>query len=107
MLLAGVAGELVLQQLRNGALGDVPAGVDDVDVVGQALGVVHEVGGQDDAHAAVPQFGDQFKHQLAGLRVQAGARLVQEEDLGIADQGRGQGQPLLLAAGEPADRWCG
>ena len=34
--------------------------------------------------------------------IEAGGRLVQEEQLGVADQGAGQRQPLLLAAGERA-----
>ena len=102
--LAGAGLQLVRQQLRHGALGHVPAGVDDVDVVGEALGVVHEVGGQDDPHAAVAEFGDELEHELAGLRVQAGARFVQEEDLGVAGQGSGEGEALLLPAGQAADR---
>ena len=88
------------QELGDGALGDVAAGVDDVDVVRQPLGVVHQVRRQDDAHAAVPQFGNEIEDHLAGLRVQARAGLVEEEDLRIAHQRRGQGEALLLAAGE-------
>ena len=103
-VLAGLDGGLPLEKLRNGTFRDVPAGVDDVDVVGQPLRVVHEVGGEDDSHAGVPQLGNELKNQLPRLRVQSGAGLVQEQDLGIADEGRCQGQPLLLAAGEPAHR---
>ncbi len=40
----------------------------------------------------------------AGLRIQAGGGLVQEHQLGAADDGHRQGEPLLLAAGESAVR---
>ncbi len=39
----------------------------------------------------------------AGLGVEAGGGLVEEEQLGIAHQGAGHGEALLLAAGESAD----
>ena len=39
----------------------------------------------------------------AALRIEAGRRLVEKEDVGIADQRAGDGEPLLLAAGEFAD----
>ena len=46
----------------------------------------------------------QFLHQLvdfvAGLRVESGGRLVEEQHLRIVEQRQGQGQALLLAAGE-------
>ena len=93
----------VLQELGDGALGDIAAGVDDVDVVGQALGVIHQVVVRTIPIPAVPKLGDQFEDELARLRVQPGARFVEEKDLGVADQRGGEGQPLLLSAGEPAD----
>ena len=96
--------EPMLQQLRHGALGDVPAGVHDVHVVGQALRVVHQVGGENDPHPAVAELGDELEDQLAGLRVQAGARLIQEQHLRISGKGCGEGKALLLAAREPAHR---
>ena len=101
MCVPGVAGgQLVLQELGDGAFGDVAAGVDDVDIVREALGVVHQVRRQDDPHAAVAQFGDQVEDHLAGLRVQAGARLVEEQNFRVAHQRRGKGEPLLLPAGQ-------
>ena len=39
----------------------------------------------------------------AGLGVEAGGWLVEEEQFGIAEKGAGHGEALLLAAGEGAD----
>ena len=39
----------------------------------------------------------------AGLGVEAGGGLVEEEQFGIADERGGHGEPLLLATGEAAD----
>ena len=39
-------------------------------------------------------------HLLAQLPVERGHRFVEEEDLGTVDQGAGQGDALLLTAGE-------
>ena len=75
--------------------------VDDRDVVGELLGLVHEVGGEDDRDAVRAQVPDELPGGPAGLRVEAGGRLVQEDQLGAADDGHRQGEPLLLAAGEP------
>ena len=50
------------------------------------------------------QVGDHPPDELAPARVDAGGRLVEEGDLGPADQGERQRQPLLLAAGEVAPR---
>ena len=47
--------------------------------------------------------GDDVPELAARLRIEAGGRLVEEEQLGIADQRAGDGEPLLLAAGELLD----
>ena len=46
----------------------------------------------------------QVPDQVPGLRIQAGGRLVQEQQLRPADQRHRQAEPLHLAAGEPAHR---
>ena len=90
-------------EFGDGSLGHVPPVVNDVDVVGEPLRVFHQVGGQHDAETRVAQFADQVEDHLARLRIQAGAGLVEEHDLRVARQGRGQGHALLLPAGKPAD----
>jgi hypothetical protein len=39
----------------------------------------------------------------ARLRIETGGRLVEEEQLGTADERAGEGEPLFLAAGEIRD----
>ena len=42
--------------------------------------------------------------EVAGLRVEPGGRLVEQQQLGVVDQGPGDGEPPLHAAGERLDR---
>ena len=87
--------------------GDHPAGVDDHDAVGELLGLVEEVGGEHDGDAVGAQLADELPGGAPGLRVHAGRRLVQEHQLGTADERQRQRQPLLLAAGQPLHRRAG
>ena len=86
------------------ARGAHPARVEHHDLVGQLGGLLGAVGGEQDRRALVAQLADQVAHRDAGLRVQPGGRLVEQEDLRAADQRGGQGQALALAAGQPPDR---
>ena len=85
-------------------VGDHPAVVDDHHPVGEQLGLVQQVGGQQDRHPVGPGRPQQIPDQVPGLRVHPGGRLVQEQQLGPADQGHRQAQPLHLATGQPAHR---
>ena len=76
------------------------AAVDDGDPIGEALGLLHEVRDQQDGHAPVADRLDQLPRLAAGLRVEAGRQLVEDRDLGIADQGQRDREPLLLPAGQ-------
>ena len=91
-------------QGRRAALGQDPAPVDDDHLVGQPLGLGQLVGGEDHADAPVALGGDDLADREAALGVDAGGGLVEEEHLGPADQGQGQRQALLLAAGQPPPR---
>ena len=88
------------------ARGDYMAAVDDRDDVGDAFGFVEVVRGEKNARATVGQAGEDVADDKAGLRVDAGGGLVEEHDLGLADERQGQAQPLLLAAGKSAPRRC-
>ena len=88
-------------QLARAAGRDHPAAVDDDHLVGQPLRLVHEVRAQHHGHAVPAQVADQVPGRVARLRVDTGGRLVQEDQLGAPDHGHRQGQPLLLAAGQP------
>ena len=83
-----------------GALGDDLAVVDDDHVVGEPFRLVHEVGGEQDAHSVALERGDDVPHRHPRLGVQARGGLVQEDQFRPADQCQRQRQALLLAARE-------
>ncbi len=64
------------------------------------LGLVQVVGGEQDRRAGVGQALDQAPELAAGLRVEAGGRLVQEQQLGAADDAERDVEPAALAAGQ-------
>jgi hypothetical protein len=78
-------------------------GVDDGQPVGEALGLVHEVGGQQDGGALGGEAAQALPDQVAGLGVEAGGGLVEDQQLGLVDQRPGQGEAALHAAGERLD----
>ena len=82
------------------APGDDPAGGDHRDPVGELLGLVHVVGGQQDGLAEVAEALDHLPGGAAGGGVEAGGRLVEEEQLGVADERDRDVEPPLLAAGQ-------
>ena len=81
--------------------------VDDHHVVGQLLGLLEVVRGEHDGDTGVPQACDQVPHGEARLRVEPGGRLVEEDQLGPADDGQGDAEPLPLATGEAAGGGAG
>src|SRR6266545_4264611 len=82
------------------ALGDDPAGRDDRHAVGQVLRLVHVVGGEQDRLAEVAQALHQLPRAAPGRGIEAGGRLVEEEQVGVADDAEGEVQAALLAAGQ-------
>ena len=83
----------------RGVVGDHPAVVDDGDLVGQGVGLLQVLRGQQHGRAVRDQAADDVPHVLALGRVEAGGRLVQEDHLGAADQARGQVEAAAHAAG--------
>ena len=79
-------------------------GVDDGEPVGEALGLFHEVGDEDDGHAAVADALDQVPGVAPGLRVEAGRQLVEDRDPRVPDERERDRQPLLLTARQLAER---
>ena len=90
----------VLDQAQRGAGGEQPAMVQDRQPVAQGLGLVHIVGGEDHRAPFALDPPHHVPQAAPGLGVQPGGGLVQEHQLRIVHQGQGQGQPLLLAAGQ-------
>ena len=56
-----------------------------------ALRLVHEVGGDEDGHPVAPrQLNHQLPEAVAGHRVDARGRLVEDEDFRLVDNRHGQ-----------------
>ena len=89
----------------RGALGDDPAVGEHRQPVGQCLGLVEVVGGEQDRGALGGQRPDQVPELAAGLRVEPGRRLVEEEQLGAADDAERHVHPAALAAGQRRGSW--
>ena len=87
-------------ELVGPADGDDLAVAHDRHPVGQVLGLVHEVGGEEDRLAELAQRADRRPGLTAGGRVEAGRRLVEEDQLGLADQRQREVEPPALAAGQ-------
>ena len=74
--------------------------VHDRDPVAQDLGLLHVVGRQQDGPALRLGAPDEVPERPPRGRIQAGRRLVEEDDLRIVDEGEGDRQALALAAGQ-------
>ena len=73
--------------------------VEDGDPVADVLHVGQQVAAHDDRLALLLQVQDQVFHVPGADRVQAGGRLVQQDQLGIVDQGLGQADAAGHALG--------
>ena len=91
-------------QLVRRALGDLAAVVDDRDPVGELVGLVEVLGGEQHRAPVGHETPDGVPHLAAGARVEAGGRLVEEDQRWPGDQAGGQVEPAAHAAGERRDR---
>ena len=102
--------ECLFQGLRAPLLHDIrrrvsdqhPACMHQRDAVA-ALGLVHEVGGDEDGHAVAARQLDQLAPEgVARHRVDARGGLVEDQHLGLVDHGHRQRQTLAVAEGQLA-----
>ena len=94
----GFAG--LVAQFVERALGDqAPAG-DDADAVGHALGDFENMRGHDDGAAGGDALAQHVLNQAGGAGVEAGERLVEDDQLGIVHQRAGERHLLPHAAGK-------
>ena len=104
---AGVDIELRLDMLGDQSARapfcDHPAMIHDRNPAAQALGLLHEVRGEDQRASLLRELAQPLPDQVARLRVQPGGRLVHEEDLRVIDEGARKRQAPLHPAGERAD----
>ena len=83
-------------QFGGRAFGHLDTVVDDEHLVGQLLGFIHQVGGDQHRDPVGPQTIDQLPHHDPGVGVHAGSRFVEEHHFGTTHQRAGQGKSLLL-----------
>ena len=85
---------------RRSTVGDDVAVVDDPDPVGKDIGLLQVLRGQEDRDAVLPREPRHLRpERVAALRVEAGRRLVEEEDAGPVHEGKGEVEPALHPAG--------
>ena len=89
--------------LVHRAGGDQAAAVDDDDAVGEVGGLLQVVGGEEDGAARRRLGAHGGPEGGAGVGVQAGGRLVQDQQLGLGHQGHRQADALDLPAGAAGD----
>jgi hypothetical protein len=72
--------------------------MDDHDPVGQRIGLLEIVRGQDDAAARCRQAAQRGPERAADLDVEAGGRLVEEDELGVPRERDPEQDAALLAS---------
>jgi predicted ATPase/DNA-binding SARP family transcriptional activator len=88
-----------LFQFGEGAVGDDPPLMQDRDPVGEVFGLVQVLRGEQHRDALPGELPDAVPHLDAGLRVEPGGRLVQEDHRRLPDEAHGDVQAAAHAAG--------
>ena len=96
-LRVGLAEKVVLGRILDDA-----ALVHEDHPVGDLLGEAHLVGDAHHGHALLGQLDHHVEHLVDHLGVEGRGGLVKQHQLGLHAKGAGDGDPLLLAAGELA-----
>jgi hypothetical protein len=81
--------------------------VDDGHPAAELVGLLHVVGGEEDGLALAVQLLHDLVEGQAALGVEAGGRLVEEEDVGLVHDRPGHHEPLGHAAGQREHRGVG
>jgi len=89
------------QQLVHREVGQQPAAAEHDEVVGGVLHLAHQVAGDQHRPSLVGEVAQQLAHPADALGVQAVHRLVEQEDVGVAEQRGGDPEPVPHAQGEP------
>ncbi len=86
-------------QLVGGSVSDLVTSVNDDDVIGQPLGLLHVLGREQNRRSTSHELLDRPPHLNATTRVESGRRLVEEDDLGLCDEGCGEVEATPHASG--------
>ena len=92
------AGDEPLELVRS-ALGDQLPVVEERDPVGELVRLVQVLRRQEDGDAAGREVADDLPHRAPAARVQAGGRLVEEDDARVADQAHREVEATAHTAG--------
>ena len=84
--LEDLAGGVLVDQRTRGSLRDDLAVVHHHQAVTQLLGLIHVVGRQDQGHPRALEPEEPVPQHVPSLWVEPGGGLVQQQDLGTADQ---------------------
>src|SRR5207244_473065 len=77
----------------GGPLGHQPPPIEHRDAVGEVVRLIQVLRGEQDCDATGREVADNLPHGVTTARVQAGGRLVEEDDARFADQGHRQAEP--------------
>ena len=92
-----------VDELARRALGHDLRLVHHHEVVAQLLRLVHVVGGDDERRPAALQLVEPLPEEVPRLRVEAGGRLVEDDELRLVDERAGDREAPLHAAGQRLD----
>jgi signal transduction histidine kinase len=84
-------------QLVDGAVGDEPTASDDTDPIADLLHLAEQVAGQQDGPPSGAEAADQVTHVGEARGVETVGRLVEDQQLGVLEEGGRYAEPLLHA----------
>jgi hypothetical protein len=90
---------MVQDLFRGAGFEDAPL-VEEEDAVGDVAGEVEVVGDEEEGEAVIGEAAEDIADFLAEFGVEGGGGFVEEENLGFHGEGAGDGDALLLTAGE-------
>jgi hypothetical protein len=85
-----------IDQLARGPKRDHSPVVNDCDAIAQTLGFLHIVRGEHDRFSLGAKRGNEIPELPTRLWIETGGRLIEEEEVGVANHGARDGEPLLL-----------
>src|SRR5207244_12722483 len=91
---------MLIAKLRESALGEKFAGLNDANGVAELLDFGHDVRGEDDGFAVVAAFVDERGDGARGHDIEAVGRLIEDHDRWIVDASAGDGSFVLPAGGK-------
>src|SRR5690242_8355522 len=96
--------QILVADLRLAELGNDAAAIEDDEAGRRVIDVEDVVVDEDRRLALVAQALDEVEHALSLLDRKAHGRLVEDDEVGVEIEGADEGDALLLAARQAADR---